>query len=151
MGRRYPEWRDGSQTAIYASRFLIGPIHNPTKERTMSQQALKAIIQAPTEVLTQYAKLLNRAIEVTRQIYTIETASGTNTTSMEAIQAVLDHEFKALYKDALANLAAKRKEEDDYVKSFTPKSMLPKNFKKSPELDQGQEVTDPEALLGKIV
>jgi hypothetical protein len=128
----------------------------------MSKETLKADITPAVEVLAQYSKLLSAVITTSKLTIERDT-DGTNAGSMSAIQELLDHPYttgkirpilngmhKVLYKDAEANLKARRKEEDDALKARAPKSLLPKNGKKtaeSAEADEGLEITDPAAML----
>lgn len=128
----------------------------------MSKETLKADITPAVEVLAQYSKLLSAVITTSKLTIERDT-DGTNSGSMSAIQELLDHPYttgkirpilngmhKVLYKDAEANLKARRKEEDDALKARAPKSLLPKNGKKtaeSAEADEGLEITDPAAML----
>jgi hypothetical protein len=154
------------QNAIYASRFLDrSPFTNPQRKMSMSKSELKTNIFESVSALTEYGKLLTAVVTTTKLTLERET-DGTNASSMTAIQALLDHPFttgkirpllngmhKVLYKDAEANLKARRKEEDDALKARAPKSLLPrtKDGLRSPkELNQGEEVTDPEGILGKL-
>src|ERR1035437_2315874 len=129
---------------------------NKLGESKMSKETLKDTVAAPTEVVAQFAKKLNVLVEVLKRTYTQETADGTNGCAMDAITEMLEHEFtatskirpvlnglhKALYRDAVANLAAKRQAENDALKARAPKSCLPK--RKAPE---SNEIDNPAALL----
>jgi hypothetical protein len=127
----------------------------------MSKETLKAEVTPAVEVLAQYAKLLSNVI-TTAKLTVERDTDGSNAGSIDAVQELLDHPFttgkirpvlngmhKVLYKDAEANLKARRKAEDDALKARAPKSLLPKNGKKaeSAEPEEGLEITDPAAML----
>ncbi len=126
----------------------------------MSKETLKSDIMPAVEVLAQYTKLLN-AVITTAKLTVERDTDGSNTGSMAAIQEILDHPYttgnirpvlngmhKVLYKDAEANLKARRKAEDDALKARAPKSLLPKNTKAKVEVeDTSAEITDPASML----
>lgn len=109
----------------------------------MSQDSLKRDLEQGVTSLEAFSKKLNAALDVLKRTYTAAGADGSNGSAIDQVVELLDHDFvngqkikpllnhfhQVLWKDAKANLEAKRRAENDALADRAPALYKPRTKK----------------------